>query len=108
MAGAWLTVRVKDWVALGRTALAAVNVIGYVPLVPAAGVPERTPVAALKVMPVGRAPDSDRVAGGGDGETAGGAGGEGGHVGAGDGRSLVDGEREGLGGVGEDRVGGGE
>ena len=28
MAGAWSTVRVKDWVALGRVPLAAVMVIG--------------------------------------------------------------------------------
>src|SRR5262245_66166377 len=56
MAGAWLTVSVKFWVAFGGTPLAAVNVIGYVPPVPAAGVPESTPVPALNVTPEGNAP----------------------------------------------------
>jgi hypothetical protein len=32
--------------------------MGYVPAVPAAGVPPRTPIEALKVTPVGSAPDS--------------------------------------------------
>ena len=39
IAGAWLTVRVKVWVALGVTPLAAVIVSVVVPAVPAAGVP---------------------------------------------------------------------
>src|SRR5712692_6732653 len=58
MAGAWLTVRVKLWVALVPTPLLAVKVIGYVPPVPAAGVPLSTPVLPLKVTPLGRAPVS--------------------------------------------------
>ena len=38
------------------TPLFAVNVIGYVPAVPEAGIPLRTP--ALKVTPLGNVPDS--------------------------------------------------
>ena len=56
IAGAWSTVRVKVWVALGVTPLAAVKVRGYVPPVPAAGVPLSTPVAALNVTPLGNVP----------------------------------------------------
>ena len=40
------------------TLLEAVNVKLYVPPVPTAGVPLNTPVDALKVTPVGNAPDS--------------------------------------------------
>ncbi len=37
------------------------KVIGYVPLVPAAGVPASAPIAAVNVTPVGNAPVSLRV-----------------------------------------------
>ena len=49
-----MTVSVKFCTALGEMPFDAVNVIGNVPL--AVGVPLRTP--ALKVTPVGSAPDS--------------------------------------------------
>ena len=65
MAGAVSTVRVKDWVALGDTPLAAVMVIAYDPRVPAAGVPARVAVPSplsVKVTPVGSAPVSVRAA----------------------------------------------
>jgi hypothetical protein len=42
----------------------AVIVKVYTPCVPAPGVPERTPVAALNVTPVGRCPDSENVGAG--------------------------------------------
>src|SRR5262245_1445567 len=61
MAGAWLTVRVKLCVAALPTPLLAVTVIGYVPPVPAPGVPLKTPVAGVKVTPLGRAPLSLKV-----------------------------------------------
>src|SRR5207245_7880099 len=61
MAGAWFTVSVKLWVALLPTPLAAVNVMGYVPPVPAAGVPLSTPVVALNVTPLGKVPVSLKV-----------------------------------------------
>src|SRR5207245_1028663 len=64
MAGAWFTVRVKLWVALAPTPLAAVKVMGYVPAVPAAGVPLRTPVPALNVTPPGNVPVSLKVGAG--------------------------------------------
>jgi muconolactone delta-isomerase len=57
--GDWLavtTVSVKLWTAFVPTSLLAVNVIGYVPAVPDAGMPLRTP--ALKVTPLGKFPDS--------------------------------------------------
>jgi hypothetical protein len=56
-----VTVRVKDWVALLPIPLAAVMVIGYVPLVPAAAVPARVAVPlplSVKVTPDGSVPDS--------------------------------------------------
>src|SRR5207245_3753352 len=49
------------WVALLPTPLAAVNVMGYVPPVPAAGVPLSTPVVALNVTPLGKVPVSLKV-----------------------------------------------
>ena len=52
------TVRVKLWVALGVTPLAAVMVIGKEPL--AVGVPESRP-AVDRVTPPGRAPVSLKV-----------------------------------------------
>ena len=52
------TVRVKLWVAFGRVPLDAVMVNGYDPPVPAAGVPESTPVVMSRVTPVGRVPVS--------------------------------------------------
>src|SRR5437879_5686934 len=64
MAGAWLTVSVKLWVAFEPTPLLAVTVIASVPPVPAAGVPLSTPVAAVKVTPVGRGPVSLKVGAG--------------------------------------------
>jgi hypothetical protein len=57
--GAWLaipTVSVKLWTAFVPTPLFAVKVIGYVPAVPDAGMPLRTP--ALQVTPLGNVPDS--------------------------------------------------
>ena len=59
MAGAAVardTVSVKLCVAFVPTPFAAVIVIGYVPLVPAAGVPARIPVAGVKVTPDGNVP----------------------------------------------------
>jgi len=61
IAGAWFTVSVNDWVEV-PVAFVAVKLTWYTPLVPDAGVPERTPVAALKVTPEGRVPDSEYVA----------------------------------------------
>ena len=54
------TVSVKLCVAFGVVPFCAVTVSVYVPLVPDAGVPERTP-AALNVTPLGRTPDSEKV-----------------------------------------------
>jgi hypothetical protein len=62
---AWITVRVKDWVAPAPTPLAAPMLSGYVPAVPAPGVPARVAVPlwlSVKVTPVGRAPVSDSAA----------------------------------------------
>ena len=62
MAGAWSTVRVKDCVAFGLTPLSAVIVIGYVPPVPAAGVPASEAVPfplSVKVTPEGNGPLSE-------------------------------------------------
>ncbi len=59
MAGGWLTVSVKVWVASGVTPSLAVRVSGYVPPVPAAGVPARVAVPlplSVKVTPEGRVP----------------------------------------------------
>ena len=47
--------------ALGSTPLEAVKLMGYVPTVPAAGVPPRTPVLVFKVIPLGSAPLSEKV-----------------------------------------------
>jgi len=58
--GAWLTVSVKLCVAFGLMPFEAMIVIGYVPPVLAAGVPERTP-AELRVTPDGRLPVSEKV-----------------------------------------------
>src|SRR5208283_2862413 len=61
---AWLIVRVKLWVPSGVPPLMAVIVNGYVPAVPAAGVPASVAVPSLlsvKVTPVGRLPVSDNV-----------------------------------------------
>ena len=59
IAGAWSTVRVKDWVASGEVPFEAVIVKGYVPPVPSAGVPARVAVPSplsVKVTPLGSAP----------------------------------------------------
>ena len=56
MAATWFTVSVKFCEASVPTPLCAVKVMGKVP--EAVGVPARTPVAVLKVTPVGSAPDS--------------------------------------------------
>src|SRR4051812_35532424 len=48
-----LIVSVKLWVASGLTPLVALKPRTYVPLVPAAGVPDNTPEAASKVSPAG-------------------------------------------------------
>ena len=55
----WLTVRVKDCVAFGRTPLLAVIVSGYVPAVPAPAVPLRVAVPLpllVNVTPLGSVP----------------------------------------------------
>jgi hypothetical protein len=54
IAGAEFTVSVKLWLAFGTTPFCAVIVIGYVPL--AVGIPQRIPVAALNVTPLGNVP----------------------------------------------------
>ena len=59
-----MTVKVKDWLAFVPTPLAAVKVSGYVPAVPAAGVPLNIPVPGTKVTPVGRVPVTERVGAG--------------------------------------------
>ena len=62
--GAWLTVRVKVWVAAGLTPFVAVIVNGYVPPVPAAGVPASVAVPSplsVNVTPDGSAPVSDNA-----------------------------------------------
>ncbi len=112
MVGAASTVRVKLWVALGVTPLAAVMVIGKVPL--AVGVPDRRP-ADEKRTPVGSVPTSVKV-GAGDPvavtvKVPARALGEGGVIDRGDGRRHVGGghgQGEALGGVGGDPVGGGD
>jgi hypothetical protein len=63
MAGAWLTVSVKFWVAFGVTPLVALMVMGYVPPVLAAGMPLSTP-AEVKVTPAGRVPVALKVGAG--------------------------------------------
>jgi hypothetical protein len=66
-AGAVLTVRVKFWVAFGEMPLVAVKVRGYVPAVPAAGMPDRVPVPLpllTNVTPLGRVPERVMVGGG--------------------------------------------
>ena len=60
--GVFVTVKVNDWVAL-EIPLDAVIVIGYVPPVPAAGVPLRVPEED-SVTPVGSPPVSENVAAG--------------------------------------------
>jgi len=64
IAAAWFTVNVKFWVASAPAPLCAVNVIGYVPAVPADGVPLNAPVAALNVTPAGSVPASLSVGAG--------------------------------------------
>jgi hypothetical protein len=63
IAGDWSTVSVKLCVALGLTPFDAVNVIGYDPPVPAAGVPARTP-PLVNVTPLGSGPVSLKVGAG--------------------------------------------
>src|SRR5208337_3558153 len=65
MAGAWLTVKVKVWVAGLPTPLEAVKVREYVPPVPAAGVPLSVAVPlplSANVTPLGKVPVSLRLA----------------------------------------------
>src|SRR5258708_11285466 len=64
IAGAWFTVSVKLCVALLPTPLDAVKVSGYVPPVPAPGVPASTPVAGVHLQPVGNAAGADSVGAG--------------------------------------------
>ena len=67
MPGAWSTVSVNDWLASGLTPFVALMVSGYVPPVPAAGVPDRVAVPlawATKVTPAGRDPVLETVAAG--------------------------------------------
>jgi hypothetical protein len=59
-----VNVRVKSWVAFGRTPLEAVMVIGKLPPVFAAGAPLNSPVAVLNVTPPGSAPLSLNVGAG--------------------------------------------
>src|ERR1700712_641070 len=57
--GGWPTVTVRVWVAFGLTPLPAVRLSGYVPPLPAAGVPDRVAVPlplSVKVSPAGRVP----------------------------------------------------
>jgi hypothetical protein len=58
---AWFTLSVNDCVTGPPTPFEAVNVSGWLPPVLAAGVPDKTPVAALNVTPAGRVPDSESV-----------------------------------------------
>ena len=61
---AWSTVRVKLWVASGMTPFVALIVIGYVPPVFAAGVPEIVAVPSplsVHVSPGGSAPGTDNM-----------------------------------------------
>ncbi len=63
--GPLTTVRVKDWVAAGLPPFVAVIVNGYVPPVPAAGVPASVAVPSqlsVNVTPDGSAPVSDKAA----------------------------------------------
>jgi hypothetical protein len=62
--GAVFTVSVKLCIAAVPTPLLAVKLMGYVPLVPAAGVPLRTPVAGVNVTPAGNVPVSANVGAG--------------------------------------------
>ena len=57
-----LTDSVKSWLAFGATPFCAAIVIRYAPL--AVGVPDRIPVAALNVTPVGSVPVSLNVGAG--------------------------------------------
>ncbi len=62
MPGAASTVRVNDCVAVVPIPLAASTVMGYVPLVPAAGVPDSEAVPSplsVKLTPLGRVPVFD-------------------------------------------------
>ena len=59
-----MTVKVKLWVASGEIPLVALTEIGYVPAVPAAGVPDSVAVPlplSVKLTPLGSVPvfDSD-------------------------------------------------
>jgi len=64
MAGAWSTVSVKLCTAFGTAPFAAVIMMGYVPPVPAAGVPLSRPLVELRVTPVGSGPVSLNVGAG--------------------------------------------
>ena len=57
------TVRVNVWVVVPAE-LVAVMVKEWVPAVPEAGVPDRTPLAVLKLTPLGSFPDSVNVGAG--------------------------------------------
>jgi len=59
-----LTFNVKLCTAFDPTPLLAVKLMLYVPPVPVAGVPLNTPVATLKVTPLGKVPDSLRLGAG--------------------------------------------
>jgi hypothetical protein len=58
------TFKVNDCAAFGEMPFCAVIVMGYVPMVPAAGVPLSIPVAAVNVTPVGSVPVSLSVGAG--------------------------------------------
>jgi hypothetical protein len=64
--GVWFTTSVKGWLA-DPAALTALIVSGYVPLVPAAGVPDSVPFPlplSTKDRPVGKVPVGDSAAAG--------------------------------------------
>src|SRR4051812_40473871 len=56
IAGGWLTVIVKGCTAFGLMPFCAVKETAYVPPDPEAGVPDRIPVALLKLTPRGSVP----------------------------------------------------
>src|SRR5690242_20920386 len=64
IAGAWLTVRVKDWVASGCAPVAALSVSGWGPPVRGSGVPDSVAVPSrlsAKVTPAGKVPVSLKI-----------------------------------------------
>ena len=62
--GFFATTSENDFVSGGFTPLVAVTLNGYVPAVPDAGVPARTPAAVIAVTPAGRVPVAANVGAG--------------------------------------------